>query len=43
MRQRVENLEAILTSADWELLADIDPTVPSDERIATPTDEVVSR
>jgi hypothetical protein len=25
LRRRVENLEAIVTSADWDLLADVDP------------------
>lgn len=42
LRRRVENLEAIVTSADWDLLADIDSTATSDERAATLADEVVS-
>jgi hypothetical protein len=42
LRRRVGNLEAIVTSADWDLLADIDSTDTSDERAATLADEVVS-
>jgi hypothetical protein len=43
LRRRVETLDSMVTSADWDLLADTDPTAPSDERTATLANEVVSR
>lgn len=42
LRRRVENLEAIVTSADWDLLADFEPTGSANERAATLADKVVS-
>ena len=42
LRRRVEHLEAIVTSADWDLLADLDEAGPDDERAAVLADEVVS-
>ncbi len=43
LRQRVENLEAIVTSADWDLLADLEGNSTSHERAAALADEVVPR
>ena len=41
LRRRVEHLEAIVTSADWDLLADLDEAHPADDRTAALADEVV--
>jgi len=38
---RVENLETIVTSADWGLLADLDPDAPFTERAAALVETVV--
>jgi len=35
LRRRVENLETIVTSVDWDLLADLDGDNPIDDRAAT--------
>jgi hypothetical protein len=43
LRRRVENLEAIVTSVDWDLLADLDDDDPADERAATLAEETVPR
>lgn len=43
LRQRVENLEAIVTSADWDLLADLDDDDPADERADTLAEKTVPR
>lgn len=42
LRRRVENLEAIVTSADWDVLTDFEPTGSANERSATLADNVVS-
>lgn len=41
LRQRIEHLEAIVTSADWDLLADLDDDAPADKRAAALADDVV--
>lgn len=41
LRRRVENLEAIVTSADWDLLADLDGDGPADERAATLAEKTI--
>jgi len=41
LRRRVENLEAIVTSADWDLLADLESTGPSDTQAAILAEDVV--
>ena len=43
LRRRVENLEAIVTSVDWDLLADLDDDAPVEERTATLADQVVPK
>jgi hypothetical protein len=42
LRRRIEHLEAIVTSADWDLLSDLDDDAPADERVAALADDVVS-
>jgi hypothetical protein len=41
LRRRVEHLEAIVTSADWDLLADLDDDASAKERTATLADQTV--
>ena len=43
LRRRVENLETIVTSADWDLLTDRDDAATSEERAATFADQTVPR
>jgi len=43
LRRRVEHLEAIVTSADWDLLADVDTSASPDRQASALADEVVSR
>ncbi len=42
LRQRIEHLEAIVTSADWDLLADLDASSDPEQRAAALADETVS-
>ncbi len=42
LRRRVETLEAIVTSADWDLLADLESTDSDEKQAAVLADEVVS-
>jgi hypothetical protein len=42
LRRRVEHLETVVASADWNLLTDLESTGPTDERAATIADDVVS-
>lgn len=41
LRRRVEHLEAIVTSADWELLTDVDPADAPDARAAALAEDTV--
>jgi hypothetical protein len=41
LRRRVENLEAIVTSADWDLPADLDDADDPETRAAALADETI--
>jgi hypothetical protein len=41
LRRRVENLEAIVTSADWDLLADLDDADDPETRAAALVDDTI--